>query len=449
MTFNRLSFFLGAIAGIRGSLGRRTRGCLLVCLAGACFHGCGSLDVENPNAPSMADVTLQSLVSGIEGGMRTDMFIYLVASGTLAREVYNFDGAEPRWVEALFTGPLDPDFFIVVAPWSSRYRVIRNTIALQERAQGELAGAELSALNGFAKTVIAYQLLLNLNYVGDNGIKTAFSRDINTPFVSQAQAYAEIERYLDEGHSDLLAGGDAFPFSLSSGFAGFDAPSTFAQVNRALRARVAIYQSDYSAALTALSDSFIGGGLSEGAYHVYTTGPGDQVNPLFEEPTSSAVKLRAHPMIGQRAEPNDTRYTSKVLDRSGDPSFNPAPGAGDGLSSALVVTVASSSVAPIPMIRNEELLLIRAEANIGLGDFSAAESDINDVRRAAGLSEVVLTDDNALDQLIHERMYSLFLEGQRLVDVRRFGLLDELPNDRPGDQVFGQFPRPLDELPGQ
>ena len=427
---------------------RRLLSLILVLAVGLSLPACDSLDVTDPNAPNAADVTIQSLVSGIEGGMRADVFVYLVASGTLTREVYNFDPADPRWVDELFVGPLDPGGFIVLRPWSARYRVIRNTVTLQGRIASDLSGAQQSAASGFAKTIIGYQLLLNLNYMGDNSIKIQFSEDINTPFVSTGEAYAEIERYLDEGFSELQSGGGSFPFSLSSGFAGFDTPGTFAQFNRAIRARVALYQNDNSAALAALENSFldVNGDMNTGAYHVYSTGAGDRLHPLFEVPTSPSVKLRAHPMYAAQAEPGDQRYLSKILDRSGD-GFDPAPAAGNGLSSALVVTVASSSTASLPIVRNEELILMRAEANIGAGNLGAAEGDINAVRAAAGLGPITLTAANAIDQLLHERMYSLFLEGHRWVDVRRYDRFNTLPIDRPGDQIFHQFPRPLDEVP--
>jgi len=90
---------------------------------------------------------------------------------------------------------------------------------------------------------------------------------------------------------------------------------------------------------------------------------------------------------------------------------------------------------------------MRAEANIGLNNLGTAETDINTVRAAAGLGTITLTASNAIDQLLHERMYSLFLEGHRWVDVRRFNRLDQLPIDRSGDKIFRQFPRPLDEVP--
>ncbi len=418
----------------------------LVLLLGAC----DSLDVTDPNAPNAADVSVQSLVSGIEGSLRTDMFVYLVASAGLGREAYNMDAADPRWVDELIAGPLDPGGFILLRPWSSRYRTIRNILTLQERAESDYSGPAQSATDGFAQTLVAHQLLLNLNFLGDNGIKLEFTGEEDVPFVTPNQAYTAIEQLLDAGYDDLQAGGGAFPFRLTAGFAGFDTPATFAQFNRALRARVAIYQGDHDAALLALGDSFVdaAGDMDQGVYHVFSAGAGDQLNSLFSVPTASTVKLRAHALLKEMAMPGDLRYASKILDRSEDASFDPAPTSGNGLSSALVVTVAASSTSPLPIMRNEELLLIRAEAYIGKGQLGAAEMDINRVRAAAGLPSLSLGAATAVDDLLRERLYSLFLEGHRWIDMRRYGRLDQLPNDRPGDKIFRQFPKPIDEVFG-
>ena len=111
-----------------------------------------------------------------------------------------------------------------------------------------------------------------------------------------------------------------------------------------------------------------------------------------------------------------------------------------------------SSTSSVPIIRNEELILIRAEANIGLGNFAEAETDLNIVRAAAGLAGYTGTAaSNALDRLLHERRYSLFGEGHRWVDMRRYGRLAELPIDRPerGDMHITRMQIPEGEFSEQ
>ena len=56
------------------------------------------------------------------------------------------------------------------------------------------------------------------------------------------------------------------------------------------------------------------------------------------------------------------------------------------------------------MIRNEELLLLRAEANIGLNDLGAALIDINTVRAGSGLlanHAAFASKDEAIAELLY------------------------------------------------
>ena len=431
----------------------RAFGTALSVLALVAVAGCDTLEVPDPNAPSPDAVSIQSLVSGVEGAMRADLNVYIQVTSIFGREAYYFEPADPRYTGELFTGPLDPGGFLLTRPWSSRYRTIRNATILLDRA-AELEGAERAGVEGFAKAIIGYQLLLNLNYLDENGIKIEFSEDVATPFVGKQQAFAEIERYLNESLSALSNAGGAFSFDLTDGFGGFDTPATFAQFVRGLQARVALYQEKWQAALDALGGSFVDAGapMDLGVYHVYSTGSGDRLNPVFEVPTAPSVKLRAHPDVKAFAEPGDQRYLSKVLDRTDDPSFNPSPPAANGLVSPLVITLAKSSTDRFPILRNEELLLIRAEANFRLGNMAAAEADVNAVRAAAGLGPVTLSPETALDQILHERMYSLLVEGHRWIDLRRTGRLGTLPTDQVGTppqpgKIFDKWPRPINEVP--
>ena len=57
-----------------------------------------------------------------------------------------------------------------------------------------------------------------------------------------------------------------------------------------------------------------------------------------------------------------------------------------------------------------------------------------------------MTQSALLTEMLYERRYSLFCEGHRWVDLRRYGLLGTLPIDRPGDQVWSAFPIPVSEV---
>ncbi|MFQ6673218.1 MAG: RagB/SusD family nutrient uptake outer membrane protein [Fidelibacterota bacterium] len=402
--------------------------------------GCESLDFADPNSPVVESATIQSLVTGAEAGMRVDLDIYLRDISVVGREVYYLEPADPRYTGELMRGPMDPGGFLTVRPWNAHYRVIKNCNLLLESE-----GADRGVL-GFAKTIKAYNLLLIINMQDKNGARLNYDGDITVPVATKDQVFIEITSLLNEGYSDLVNAGNTFSFSLSSGFDGFDTPSTFAEFNQALAARVAVYQSDWNTALTALGNSFIDetGDLDVGVYHVYTSGLNDQDSEMYEDPTASFIKLMGHPSFETDAEAGDTRFSTKVTVR--DTALPVITY--DNLTSNLAPTMWSSSFDPVSIIRNEELILLRAEANIGLTDYSAAEADMNIVRAAAGLNAYTGTDaNNALDRLLHEKRYSLFLEGHRLIDMRHYGKTDELPLDRAGDAIV-TFPLPETETPG-
>ncbi len=397
--------------------------------------GCQEMDFVDPNGPSLEQTTVQTLVTGIQAGVRINHEFYLRDVAVIGREAYYLEPADPRYTGTLMGKEgtdMDPSGFLVVRPWSSRYRVIRDC--------NFLIAKNNTGANGFAKTMKAYQLLLNLTMTWDGGIRVNVSGDTPGPFVSKDDALAYISALLDEAKTDLENAGSSFGFTLSDGFADFSTPQEFIKFNRGLKARVEIYRKNYIEALTGLTESFldVAAPLTKGVYLDYGTGVGDQLNPIYEVPDASIIKLFAHPSFIADAEAGDTRVAAKTYHRSSATTM-------DGLTGEYAQTVSSSSTAPFPIIRNEELILLRAEANVGLGDYSGAETDVNFIRNSAGLPDVTLDASNALDEVLKQKRYSLFLEGFRWVDLRLYNKLDELPIDRTGDVVHVQMPVPSTE----
>lgn len=411
----------------------------LLVLAVFGFIGCESLEFSNPNSPDIANASTQQLVTGAESNMRFGLNRYLQVTEIIGRNTYFIEPSDPRFTTELLAGPIDAGGFLNNTPWTRRYQVVFNCNQLLARAEG-------AGLEGFAKTIRAYQLLLMLNYLDTQGIRTNFDGDVTKPFATKEEGFNFIENDLNEANTALGSAGGSFSFALSDGFAGFDTPAGFARFNRAIAARVAVYRGKFNDALTALGQSFLdpAGDLNLGVYHVYSSSAGDVLNPIFEIPTAAVINYYAHPSIETDAQTNaggtvDGRFSSKVVKR--------APFINDDLTSDLGVTVANSSTAPWPIIRNEELILLRAEANIGLMQFGAAEADLNIVRTAAGLDAYTGTDaTNALDRLLYEKRYSLFGEGHRWVDMRRYGRLGDLPLDRAGDIIITNMVPPEDEV---
>lgn len=107
----------------------------------------------------------------------------------------------------------------------------------------------------------------------------------------------------------------------------------------------------------------------------------------------------------------------------------------------------------VSIIRNEELILLRAEANIGNGTPAAALADINVIRTTSGgldpidpVAWAALTPAQQLDELLYNKRYSLLWEGGfSWLDARHYGRLDQLPVDLPAHMVHARFPFPVSE----
>jgi starch-binding outer membrane protein, SusD/RagB family len=301
-------------------------------------------------------------------------------------------------------------------------------------------------VRGFAKTIQALDFLNVINTRDDLGAPLDVNigpTDAPAPIVAKPQVLAAIVTLLDDGLAALNTGGDAFPFTMSPGFALFNTPQQFAKFNRALKARVEAYRADYPAALAAVNASFIDTSqpLAVGAYHSYSTGSGDTPNALFD-PAGRAIL--AHPSIETDAEHKpdgtlDNRVLTKVAHLDEVHTVQ-------GISSDLVFTIYNSNSDPIPIIKNEELILLRAEARFFTGDQLGALSDINFIRTTSGglapRGPFTSTAD-FVTELVKQRRYSLLFEGgHRWIDARRFGLLNTLPKALPAHNIFTRFPFP-------
>jgi starch-binding outer membrane protein, SusD/RagB family len=414
---------------------------------GACKKDFGDLNNATVQAftANATEGELNNLVSGTESGLRTNLALYLDDCGIIGREMYHFSPSEPRYVTDLLGASgatLSNSNFYITNPWASRYQVVKNCNVLIASATNStlITAAQRAGYIGFAQTIKAYQLLLCLNLTDTGGIRVNVSDPTNLgPFVDYTDALAAISSLLDSGAVQLANASVAFTLA---GFSEYSDAPGLAQVNRALAARVDIYQSEWSQALIDLNASFfnLNGSLTDGVFDVYGTGSGDQLNTFFIPQNTTGEVRVAHPS-----------YIADILagdDRSGKATLRTVGAASlDGLSSNYDVWVYTSSTTPIPIVRNEELILIYAEANIQQSDPTDAVNAINIIRAAHNLPAYSGLTDQAdlLTELLYERRYSLYCEGHRWIDLRRYNLLGTLPIDRPGDQVWSAFPIPVSE----
>ncbi|WP_375579492.1 RagB/SusD family nutrient uptake outer membrane protein [Marivirga tractuosa] len=420
------------------------------------FFSCEFEDQVDPNNPNLQqyneDATvneLNNIVVGMESGMRNGLTLYVTSTGTIARELYLFN-ADPRNTEELLGkngGQLDNNVFYLNGPYNGSYTNVKNANILLNALDNTefVSDQEKNGYRGFANTVIALQELRVLNMLDENGIRIDVADPDNLgPFVGKEAALTHIADLLNTANTQLGNADPEFPFSLSSGFDGFNTPETFAQFNRALAARVAIYREDWGSVAGFLSDSFYdpNGDLTVGPKHSFSTASGDQLNGLFKIPGNNGDMIVVHDRFIENAEEGDLRIARKMAVREN-------PSTQDGLTGEYETALYPSPISPIDIIRNEELVLISAEAKLQNGDIPGAIADLNIIRDYAGLAEYsgAQTREALIDELLYQRQYSLWCEGHAMVDLRRYDRLNatDLPIDREGDQVFNQFPIPLTE----
>ena len=461
-------------------------------LLGALAVGACNFNLTDPNSPppigpNATPDQVRSAAVGLLVALRVDVTRWVLNNGILAREAYRLDTADPRFTTELLAGPLDPsnDAF-GGGQWATEFRAIQSGYAiLKVIGSAQIPAGQQDAVRGFVHTMQAVAFLMILNSHTEDSIPIDVDRAPNqppAPFVTNDSAYKHVLSLLDSAQTELQVA-TAFPFNLGPGFVGFTTPATFLKVNRALAARVQAYRASpfapgagctacWDTVLTDLSASFLdpAAPLDFGAYHAYSTGNQDITNALSQDP-KTAIQL-AHPMVKDSAETQsastllDRRFLAKVTDRKG-----PTDTIADTLSLACLQSALSwlrypSPSSSIPIIRNEELILLRAEANwfSATPNKAQAVSDLNFIRQTSGnlpISTVTAasTDAEFVNALLHERLYSLLYEGHRWVDMRRYGRLGQIIRDRPNacsvqpnsgitkpDTVFSTLPINLFEV---
>jgi hypothetical protein len=412
------------------------------------FSACQLDDISNPNAPDQINLEnggatlndLRLLAAGVESILRVDVEFQFWTTSIVGREYWDLRNTDPRYTgELLGRGgsPLDANGFLTTRAYAAHYRGVRSAwvmIHATDNSTASITPAQKNGFKGHARTLLAYSLLLEVNRQYENGIRTSVEDPDNLgAFETYDVALRSIRAILDVANTELT--GAEFLFTSTLGDV-----TRVKQFNRALAARVEMFKGGSTAPAAMrplLQETWMDadGDMNEGVYYIFGAGGNNILNPLYNVP--GQTQYVAHPDFVANAEPGDTRFSSKTNQLT-------TPFETDGLSGDVQVVMLASNTAPFPIIRNEELVLMWAEANIGF-DNNEAIAAINKVRAAAGLSAYGGPNDDAsvLDQLLHERRYSLFGEGHRWVDMRRFGRLGDLPIDRPGDVVHTQFPRPV------
>jgi hypothetical protein len=449
----------------------------LVMLGALLLSACGELDVTNTNAPtadelqgSPSQATLARAAVGIQTLALNDIQTMIEFFGIYGREGYNLLGNDPRETGEQIAGPQDPGGR-AGGHWLGQYQAIRSINAfLAALPNSTLSPQDQSAASGFAKTNKAWPLYRLAVRSGTTGIPVDVDRPISddpAPFVTFDEAMEAASTLMDEANAELLAGGAAFPFTFVPGYTGFSTPATYATFNRALAAKILVARATFNgcaacwtAASTAIDASFITtsglpGSLATGVYYGYTGASGEPGNPITEALTNERYWVHPSIVSGAQLQPGgapDARLTTKTLAAGRTRTQSDLTATHKFVLYNSATNPANPNTgADIPWIKNEELILLRAEIRWNTGNKVGALADIDLVRvNSGGLAPTTLTaassDAAFVSELLYNRTYSLLWEqGTRWTDARRYGLLGTLPLDRAGDVVHPQMMVPAGE----
>jgi hypothetical protein len=449
-----------------------------------------NFDILNTNQPTFGDLlsnptrdALTAAATGVMSSSRSGIQQLIWRLGSMGREGINLSGNnQPDYAEPYF-GPVQSGGSFGGTLWLDRYQAIRTAnIYLQALANNaSLSGVDLlspeerAASRGLVNTLKALAFLYVIEARAQLGAPVDVDRPVSAgpaPWVSEDSVYGYILGLLDSAQVDLTAAGSTdFPFSIPPGLADFATPADFIKFNRALAAKANVLRARalngcggtpgacYAAALTALGQSFLStapADLQKGASHDFSTAPNDQTNDL-SEPLDGSTMFALQDNIADADTQTNGSKDQRVLDKIA-PALAVQVLGGISIPGELKFTMYLSNGEadanhPIPIVKDEELVLLRAEA----GWFSStankiqAVADLNLVRQNSGLLPPATvtpasTDAAFITALLYERRYSLLWEqGTRWIDARRFGLLATIPADVTNGNVPEVMPVPITE----
>jgi hypothetical protein len=437
--------------------------------------GCKDNPVANPidNPVVGGQVTLQQLVTGVlaQDRLSANVFAYAIEAGIWSRDVYRIDASEPRFVQETLGGNPDPGSFAGGGAWTNYYVAIRaaNSLILQlpdiaAKPGSGLTPEEVAATAGLLRTIKAldYWRVIEMHDTVGATIQTDDPAAV-TDIRCKEAVLSYIAALLDSANADFTAAGGAtvIPVELPTGFTDFgrdySVVSNLVLFNRGLKGKVDFYRALdrknptpalFATAITELTQALGGAApgavppadFAKGPYYVFVPG-GSENTPN----TISDAKIGLNPLVGDSVQSGDTR-ASKIVPRTTLTGF--------GLSTSITYVGAVASTAnqsaPLGILRDEELVLLRAQAYIEAGQLANAILDINDVRTSYGLAPVAPVDKtSAINAVLYEKRYSLLFEGpQRTDDLREYGRMNAtyLRPETSSDPYNSALPIPRGEL---
>jgi hypothetical protein len=468
----------------------------LAALSAVAFAACNDSNVPYYTAPTSVSNTpsgIQNAVTGLVSAIRgNDLFSYLVDATGYARDGANYTNTEPRFI--LYELGLEPTDPAWSGAWPEFYTNILQShqiMATLPQVLPAYTAAQSAAIIGVLQTLEALNYILVAEDHDTDGVAIMPQAPTTAPpgyCIKDGWKY--IVALLDSANSQLMtAGATPLPVKLPDGFKSVSSTgTTFSSFNRALQGKAllelayAIARSSPGTApgpnsagspdITSLTraDSAIkasslynpaalappsAGGFTNDAYsvlHNFSSTSGDISNP-FNQNIGTYIVLNTIP--NSQDTLHDLRWLTKFV-------LNPNPVQQPGYAapaSAYIYGMYPSPSSYIPIVRNEELNLVEAEIQIGLGNYTTAANIIENVRTTVGgpnlksgfqadtfirsaptNSNAAATDTviipavdptsytSVRDFLLREQQISTAFEGSadRMIAIRMYGLAAQL-----------------------
>ena len=390
------------------------------------------LDTTNPNSPTQETVVvdaegLMALGVGLQARFGTSTGSFIYSAGLLTEELGALNTAFSTISDAE-GGTVPPGAGITGDFWNSSYRTIKtandiitsadDVVMPRGTRSGLLGLAYLFKAGAIGELVQGYESLAIDTYT-----------DPTPPFVDRQAALTAVLALLDSAQAAYTDTLPSAQFTSQVLATGLDIPNTILAYKARYRRLLGNWQGAVNAADSVSRTVFSRLPFSSQA-----------PNPLFNVSSGSSGVL---PRDAYRADPLEAQRTAffvkdtAIVGRIGTPL------------DAWVVFATNAS--PIPTYYPDEVLLIKAEALVRLGQLAAAQAVVDSVRTdCPGAGRVtsdpgpcltplvgVLTAGELIAEIYRNRRYELFATGLRWEDLRRLG---QIGATRTGKRCWLPYP---------
>jgi starch-binding outer membrane protein, SusD/RagB family len=426
---------------------------------------------DSPTSLPTTSGGIQNAVTGLFSGTRIDVEWYVYYAGSYGRDIFWFLGASPNVVyDVAGLKPFSTltNTIASAEAWDNEYAQIKaaNNILTTLPQVTTYTKAQAEAIWGVVQTVKAIDFLMVAETRDTLGIPLySMDGDPTSPPYCNQDVWKYIVALLDSANDSLdVAGSVSLPVQVPPGFASVGAtagpgtaPGSFAALNRALAGKAnlelayaiarntpgthptpTLPGSPNVAALTTAAAELDSSALydpaaitppnagpfsldAHGVYHTFSGQSGDQANPFV----GSYYLYDALWDLQYDVDTlDDLRWINKFVPDPLPVQLTEYAGASDGKNFLPYKTV----VGPIPIVRAEELALVMAQVQLGLGNYANAITLINQVHMLAGGFATPLsiapTYTAVRDSLMKEQRISTVFEssGDRMIALRMYSL---------------------------